>query len=198
MTARHATVLLGALARAVPRTPILLAASAALGGVVALAELGGDRGAVLALQASTVALAGAAVTLLQEPRGALDAVPTTRARRRALVLGAGLPPLALFWMALLVVAGIGFGGPEAAALTLQLTAVTALALGLGARGGDPARAVAEVALVFGVARVLFGPQLFPAGTEAARWAGARGWWAGAACVGAALLAAFSRDAAVAR
>jgi hypothetical protein len=46
--------------------------------------------------------------------------------------------------------------------------------------------------------VLFGPQLFPTGTEAAHWAGARGWWAGAACVGAALLAAFSRDAAVAR
>jgi hypothetical protein len=195
MSAQHAAVLLGAQARAVPRMPVLLATGAALGGVVVLSEITGERGAILALQASTVALAGAAATMLDEPRAALDALPTTRARRRAWTLVAGLPPLALLWIVLLAVAGIGPGGAESAALTVQLVAVTALTLGLGARGGDPARAVAEVALAFGVGRVLFGPQLFPAGTEAAHWAGARGWWAGAACLGVALLVAFSRDAA---
>jgi hypothetical protein len=196
MTARHAAVLLGAQARAVPRTPILLATGAALAGVVAVSALGGDSAPLVALQASTVAIAGAAVTLLEEPRAALDALPTTRARRRALVLAGGLPLLALLWMALLAVGGVD--AAEASALTLQLVAVTAVALGLGARGGDPARVVAQVALAFGAGRILFGPQLFPAGTEAAHWAGARGWWAGAACAGVALLVAGSRDVAVPR
>ena len=76
--------------------------------------------------------------------------------------------------------------------------MTALALGLGARGGDPARALACVALTFGACRVLFGPELFPTGTEAARLTGAAGWWVGAACAGLLLLAAFSRDAAARR
>ena len=195
MTARHAAVLLGAQARAVPRMPVLLAAGAALAGVALLSGVTGPRGTLLALQASTVALAAAAVTLLDEPRAVLDALPTTRARRRAAALAAGLPPLALLWVVLLAVGGLGSGGPEASALTLQLVAVTALALGLGARGGDPAHAVAEVALAFGAGRIFLGPQLFPAGTEAAHWAGARGWWAGAAGLGIALLVAFSRDAA---
>jgi hypothetical protein len=107
------------------------------------------------------------------------------------VLAAGLPALALLWALLLVMGGAD--RVEAAALTLQLTAVTSVALGLGARDGDPARAVAGVALAFGAGRILFGAQLFPAGTEAAHWAGARGWWAGAACAGLALLAAAGRD-----
>jgi hypothetical protein len=190
MTARHGAAVLGALARAVPRGPILLGTGAALAGVAAAAGLSDHRGAVLALQASTVALAGAAVTLLDEP--ALDAVPTTLARRRALLLGAGLPLLALVWMALLAVGGVS--GEEAPVLTLQLAAVTSLALGLGARGGDPVRALVGVALAFGIARVLFGPQLFPAGTEAAHWDGAARVWAGAAGAGLLLLAVFSRDA----
>jgi hypothetical protein len=197
MTPRHATVTLGALCRAVPRRPLLLAAGAApvaVAGVVGLG--GGHRGAILALQASTVALAGAAVTLLDEPRGLLDALPTTRARRRALVLGAGLPALAALWVLLLVVGGAD--RDEAAALTVQLAAVTCVALGLGARDGDPARAIAGVALAFGAGRVLFGAQLFPAGTEAAHWMGARGWWTAAACAGLLLLAIASRDAATPR
>jgi hypothetical protein len=181
-------VTLGALARAVPRAPIGLCAGAALAGVAAGSQLGGQRGAVLALQASTVALAGAAVTLLDEPRGALGGVPIGLARRRMLLLTAAVPPLALLWLAMLALGGIG--GGEAGALTLQLAAVSALALGFGARSGEPGRALAGVALAYGTARILFGPQLFPAGTEAARWSGA---WAAAACAGLLLLAAFSRD-----
>lgn len=193
MTARHAATALGALARAVPRRPVLLATGAALGAVALAVTVGGHRAAIAALQGSTVALAAVAVALLDEPRAALGALPTTLARRRALLLSAALPPLALLWMALLALGGVG--GAEADALTVQLTAVVALALGLAARGGDPERALAGVALAYGAGRVLFGPQLFPAGIEAAHWAGARGWWVGAACAGLALLAVFSRDAA---
>jgi hypothetical protein len=184
-------VTLGAVARAVPRGPVLLCAGAALAGVTAGTALGGHLGAILALQASTVALAGAAVTLLQEPRAALDGVPTTLAHRRALLLSAALPAFALLWLALLTLGGAG--GSDAEALTLQLAAVTALALGFGARGGDPARALAGVALAYGTGRILLGPQLFPAGTEAPGWSGAAALWAGAACAGLLLLAASSRE-----
>jgi hypothetical protein len=194
MTARSALVTLGALCRAVPRRPFTLAAGAAVVAVAGTAQLGGGhRAAILALQAATVALAAAAVTLLDEPPGLLDALPTTRGRRRALVLAAGLSALALLWAGLLEVGGAA--GDEAAALSLQLAAVTAVSLGVGARGADPARAVAGVALAFGAGRVLFGAQLFPAGTEAAHWAGARGWWAGATGAGLLLLMLASRDAA---
>jgi hypothetical protein len=192
MTVARIAITLRALARAAPRGPVAAALAAAPAAVVLGVALGGHRGAILALQASTVALAGAAVTLLREPRAALDGLPTTLATRRALLLAAAAPVLALVWSALLALGGAGRA--EASALTLQLAAVTALALGLGARGGDPARALAGVALAFGAGRVLFGPQLFPAGTEAAHWAGARGWCVGAACAGLALLAAGSRDA----
>ena len=184
-------VVLAAVARAVPRPPILLCCGAALAGVATISQLAGHRGALVALQASTIALAGATVTLLAEPPAALDAVPTTLARRRALLLSAAVLPLALLWIALLTIGGAD--GGEAFALSLQLAAVTALSLGLAARGGDPGRALAGVALAFGAGRILFGPQLFPAGTEAANWSGATGWWAGAACAGLALLAASSRD-----
>jgi hypothetical protein len=184
-------VTLGALVRAAPRAPVLLCTGAALAGVAIAAALGGHRGAVLALQASTVALAGAAVTLLEEPRAALAGVPTTLARRRALLLSAALPPFAVLWAALLALGGAD--GGETQALTLQLAAVTSLALGLGARTGDPARALAGVALAYGAGRILFGPELFPAGTEAAGWSGATAWWAGAVCAGLALLAAASRE-----
>jgi hypothetical protein len=186
------TVTLGALARAVPRVPVLLCTGAALAGVVAVAELGGHRAAIVALQASTVALAGAAVTLLEEPRAALGGVPTSLARRRALLLSAALPLLALLWLALLALGGTD--GGEARALTLQLAAVTGLALGFAGHGGDPARALAGVALAYGAGRILFGPQLFPAGTEAAAGqAGTAVLWAGAACAGLLLLAASSRE-----
>jgi hypothetical protein len=185
------TATLGALARAVPRTPVVVCAGAALGGVAALSALGDHRVALVALQASTVALAGIAVTLLEEPRAALGGVPTTLARRRALLLSAAVPPLALLWLALLALGGST--GDEAWALTLQLATVVSLALGFGALGGDPARALGGIALAFGAGRILCGPELFPAGTEAARWSGAAPLWAGAAGAGLLLLAAYSRE-----
>ena len=150
-----ALVVLGALVRAVPRAPVAGLTGVALVAVPAVAWLGGHRGAIAALQASAVALAGVAVTLLQQPRGATDAAPVTIARRRALLLGAALGPFALLWIALLALAGVD--GGEARALTLQLAAVTSLALGLGARGEDPARALAAVALTFGACRVRVRP-----------------------------------------
>jgi hypothetical protein len=164
--------------------------AAAVVGVGAVSALAGERDALVALQASTIALAGAAASLLDEPRAALDALPTTVARRRALLLAGALPLMGLVWCGML--SGAAVGSAQAGLLTLQLVAVVALALGLGARG-DVARAVAGVGLAFGVARVVLGPHLFPAGPAAAHWISARGWWAGAACAGLALLVGASRD-----
>jgi hypothetical protein len=189
MIARHATTL-AVLVRAAPRRRVLAATGCAAVAVATTSMLAGQRASIAALQVSTVALAGAAVTLLQEPCTMLDALPTTRARRRALLLAFSLPLLALAWLALLAIAGVG--GAQAGALTLQLAAVAGLALGLAGRGGDPARALVGVALAYGAARVLLGPELFPAGTEATRMAGAGGMWLGVACAGLALLVVSSR------
>ena len=177
--------MIGALLRAVPRAPIVLLTGSAVVGVVTVSRVAGADGALVAVQASTVALAGAAVTLIHEPRGVLDAVPTRLARRRTLLLAAGVPPLALVWLGLLALAGVD--GDYVAALTLQLATVTSLALAAGARGGDPAASLAAVAIAFGAGRILFGPQFFPAGMETARW------WLAAGCAGLLWLAAFSRD-----
>ena len=68
--------MIGALLRAVPRAPILVLTGSAVVGVVTVSSLAGHDGALVAVQASTVALGGAAVALIDEPRGALDAVPT--------------------------------------------------------------------------------------------------------------------------
>ncbi len=189
--AAGATVVLAGVLRAVPHVRVLGGLAAAAAAVATGALLGGHRGAVLALQASTVLVAGVALALIDEPRDALQALPTSLPRRRALVLAVGLPLLAAAWAALLH--GGGSSGAEAAALSVQCAAVVALSLGIGALTGAPTLGIAGVALAFGTGRIAFGDQLFPAGTEAARWAGAAGWWLAAAGAGTALLIAGSRD-----
>jgi hypothetical protein len=180
---RRDVVVLGALARAVPRGAVALPAAVAVVGVGVAGAVGSGRTGLLALQLATPALAGSAVALLQEP-GAPDAVPTTLARRRGLLLGAAAVPLVALWVVLLALAGAG--SADAGALTWQLAAVTSLALGLGARGGDPVQVVAGVTLAFAAARGLTGPSLLTTDVTAL-------WWIGAIGAGLLALAAFSRD-----
>ncbi|WP_028066312.1 hypothetical protein [Solirubrobacter soli] len=175
-------VVLGALVRAVPRGPVAALAGSAVAGVGVVSALWSAPAESLALQAATIPLAGVAVTLLQEP--ALDALPTTLARRRVLLLGAALVPLAALWLALLALTATAW--VDARVLTLQLAAVTSLALGLAARGGDPVAVVAGVALAFAAARGLLGPPLLRTDVSA-------GWWLAATAAGLLALAAFSRD-----
>lgn len=165
----HVTV---AVLRAVPRAPIVVAVGTAFAAVGVLGEVAGQDGAFVALQVSVVALACAAVTLLDEPP--LPALPISLPRRRVRSLGVGLPLLALAWLALLALANVD--GADARLLTLHLAAVVALSMATGS--------VVGVALAYCVARVFFGSQLFSAGS---------GWWAGAACAGLLGLAASSRD-----
>jgi len=172
---------IGTLVRAAPRAPILWLSATAVTAVALAAAIIGDDGALVALQLSIVALAAAAVFVLEEPP--LPAVPVSKAHRRVLLLAAGLPVLGLVWLALLRLGGVD--AHEAGALTLQLATVTALSLAAGS--------VTPVALAFCCGRLIFGPGYFPAGTEAAGWSGATGWWAGAACAGLLWLAVTSRD-----
>jgi hypothetical protein len=172
---------IGTLVRAAPRAPILLLSATAVIAVASAATIIGDDAALVALQTSIVALPAAAVLALDEPP--LAAVPVSRVRRRAWLLAAALPALSLVWLALLRLGGVD--AHEAGPLTLQLVTVTALSLAAGS--------VTPAALAFCAGRVIFGPRFFPAGTEAASWSGATGWWAGAACAGLLWLAVTSRD-----
>jgi hypothetical protein len=175
-------VLLGALVRAAPWGAVGVLAGSAFAGVAAVAALGSAAAALLAVQAATIPLAGIAVLLL--PDRSPEAMPTTLARRRALLLGAASVPLALLWLALLALAGAS--SAEAGALSRQLAAVTALALAIAARGGDPVQAVTGVALAFAAARGVFGPSLLTLD-------GAPAWWLPATAAGLLALAGASRD-----
>ena len=119
------------------------------------------------------------------------AAPVTKApgARRCSLLGAALAPFALVWLALLRLGGAD--ADEAARADAAARDGDALALGSALAAGSRPRAVAR--RVPSAAAASFGPEFFPAGTEAAGWSGAAGWWAGAACAGLLLLAAFSRD-----
>ncbi|RKQ90337.1 hypothetical protein C8N24_0138 [Solirubrobacter pauli] len=154
-----------ALLRAAPRAAVLAPVGGAAAAVVALTQVD-EQAARMALQASTIALAAAAVALLDEPP--LPGVPVGKAQRRVRLLAAGLPALGAAWLGLLALVP----GEDGARLSLHFAAVLALALG--------AESVVPVALAFCAARV-GAPELADA------------WWTAAACGGLLALAARSRD-----
>jgi hypothetical protein len=142
--------------------PIAALGGAMAAGFAAVALLAADPAAprtVSALQFSAVALAGAASMLLRDPAAVITAAsPTPLWLRRAVILAVALPATALAWLGLLRLAGVGDERPVT--LTLELAAVAAVGLAVGAR--RPVYRPPAVVAAFIAAAVVWPERVLPA------------------------------------
>jgi hypothetical protein len=152
-------VLAGAQLRA---APIAALGGATAAGFAAVALLAADPVAprtVSALQFAAVALAGGAALLVRDPAAVITAAaPTPLWLRRAVILAVALPAAGLAWLGLLRLAGAG--GEWPVTLTLELAAVAAVGLAVGAR--RPAYGPAAVMAAFIAAAVVWPERVLPA------------------------------------
>jgi hypothetical protein len=172
------TVLAGALLRAAPKRPAVLACVLAPAGILAL----GSGHAALALELAALALAAGFAPLLAEEPGTAAPAPVSRALRRALVAALCVPALALAWVLVLALAS----GPSGLA-TAQLCALTVLAAAACGQASDAG--VTAVALSFGAARLVLPERLFPVAAPSSAIA----VWLALAVAGGAALALGWRD-----
>lgn len=185
----------------VPWSPLLAAASAALGiaGLAALRpseELGWH-----AVRVAAAALAGGAGYLLDDAAAPLTgATPERLWRRRRAVVLPGLGILSVGWALVAALMEGRLPALPVLGLTLEMAAMACLALGAAAvlfrRSEESPGAVVAPALLLAVVGTIMadpGPVLPIWATPGEHWVTGRAWWAGFAVLGVAALLVASRD-----